>query len=81
MTFENMYIYMMPGCPYCARVDRFMDNAGIEMEHRSIYEGTNRDDLVALGGKSQVPCLVVDGEPMYESMDIITYLNGLIQKD
>ena len=75
MTFDNMYIYVKPGCPFCAKVDRFMGNVGIEMEHRNILEGTHRDDLVALGGKAQVPCLVVDGQPMYESMDIIHFLN------
>lgn len=80
MTFDNMYLYVKPGCPFCAKVDRFMDKTGIEMEHRSISEGTNRDDLEALGGKAQVPCLVVDGKPMYESMDIVNYLNGLLQE-
>ena len=30
--------------------------------------------LVELGGKAQVPCLVIDGEPMYESDDIIAWL-------
>ena len=75
MAFENMYLYVKPGCPFCARVDRFMENAGIELEQRSILEGTNRDDLIAVGGKAQVPCLIVDGKPMYESMDIIKFLN------
>lgn len=78
MTFDNMYVYVKRGCPYCKKVDRFMDNAGIEMEHRDILEGTHREDLIALGGKAQVPCLVVDGKPMYESMDIINYLNDLL---
>lgn len=75
MTFDNMYLYVKPGCPFCARVERFMNNAGIEMEIRNTLEGTNQEDLIAIGGKSQVPCLIVDGKPMYESMDIINYLN------
>ena len=32
MTFDNMYLYVKPGCPFCAKVDRFMDKTGIEME-------------------------------------------------
>ena len=80
MTFDNMYLYVKEGCPFCARVDRFLDNTGTTIEHRSILEGTNREDLVALGGKAQVPCLVVDGKPMYESMDIVNYINGLIER-
>lgn len=78
MTFDNMYIYIKPGCPYCAKVGAFMEEAGIEMEYRNVLEGTNKEDLVALGGKAQVPCLVVDGQPMYESMDIISFLSEKI---
>ncbi len=36
------------------------------------------DDLVSLTGKTQVPCLVINGEPMLESDDIIAYLHGLV---
>lgn len=75
--YDNMYIYVKPGCPYCAKVDRFLDEAGIEIEHRKVTEGSNADDLRDLGGKVQSPCLVVDGKPMYESDDIIAYLKGL----
>lgn len=75
--FENMYLYVKPGCPYCMKVDRFLDSAGIEIEHRSVLAGTNAEDLRALGGKVQSPCLVVDEAPMYESEDIIAYLRSL----
>ena len=30
--------------------------------------------LLSVGGKMQVPCLFIDGEPLYESMDIIRWL-------
>ncbi|MBQ9021883.1 MAG: glutathione S-transferase N-terminal domain-containing protein [Eggerthellaceae bacterium] len=78
MTFDNMYLYVLPGCPFCAKVDRFLDAHDIVMEHRSVVEGNNADELAALGGKVQSPCLVVDGEPMYESEDIIEFLSGKI---
>lgn len=32
--------------------------------------------LIATGGKNQVPCLFIDGVPLYESDDIIDYLAG-----
>lgn len=76
-TFDNMYLYVKPGCPYCVKVDRYLAEAGIEIEHRSVAEGTNANDLLALGGKVQSPCLVVDGKPMYESDDIIAYFKSL----
>lgn len=33
-----------------------------------------KDELVTIGGKSQVPCLVINGEALYESDDIIAWL-------
>ena len=77
-AFDNMYLYVKPFCPYCMKVDRFLNREGIQIEHRSVTEGTNADDLRALGGKVQSPCLVVDGKAMYESDDIIAYLKSLL---
>lgn len=77
-TFDNMYLYVKPGCPFCMKVDRFLNEAGIQLEHRSVTEGTNADDLRSLGGKVQSPCLIVDGKAMYESDDIIAYLRSLL---
>jgi glutathione S-transferase len=49
---------------------------GIEMEMRDIMENPAfRDELMSLAGKTQVPCLVIDGKPMHESDDIVSYLN------
>jgi glutaredoxin-related protein len=33
-----------------------------------------RDELIALAGKDQAPCLVVGGKPLHESADIIRHL-------
>ena len=33
-----------------------------------------RQELIAIAGKTQVPCLVVNGQPMHESDDIIIWL-------
>ena len=30
--------------------------------------------LIAVGGKRQVPCLFIDGKPLYESSDIIAWV-------
>lgn len=34
----------------------------------------SREELLKIGGKSQVPCLVIDGVALYESLDIIKWL-------
>ena len=39
----------------------------------------NEDDrkrLIEVGAKEQVPCLFIDGKPMYESDDIIAWLRA-----
>ena len=33
------------------------------------------EKLIEVGGKRQVPCLFIDGKPLYESDDIIAWLN------
>lgn len=78
MTFDNMYLFVKPGCPYCMKVDRFLDQAGIQMEHRSVADPANAQALREIGGKVQSPCLIIDGKAMYESDDIIAYLRGLL---
>lgn len=72
----NHTLYMTNTCPYCIRVLRFMESAGITMEMRNTSKPENAAELVAIGGKRQVPCLVIDGKAMYESADIIDYLKN-----
>lgn len=78
MKFANMMLYYKPSCPYCRKVISFMEENGIQMEMRNTMEGANREDLVKLTGKTQVPCLVVGGDPMLESDAIIAYLEGVL---
>ena len=40
----------------------------------------DRLELIRVGGKQQVPCLFIDGKPMYESMDIVEWLRANPQK-
>ncbi|KFG68376.1 hypothetical protein JH26_17645 [Microvirga sp. BSC39] len=64
-------------CPYSARVRDFIEERGLQ--DRIAYLEVNetegaKDRLAQLTGKTQVPCLVVDGEPILESRDIIQWL-------
>ncbi len=78
MKFANMILYYKPSCPYCRKVTAFMEDNGIEMEMRDTREGDNLAELTKLTGKTQVPCLVVGGDPMLESDAIIAYLEGVM---
>lgn len=80
MTLDNCVLYYRDSCPFCQRVLRFMDKAGVELGGmKSTDDPANLEELEKIGGKGQVPCMIIDGEPMYESMDIIQYINGKLQ--
>lgn len=69
-------LFIMPACPYCQKVLRFMERCSIEMPLRDITcDPDAREELVRAGGKPQVPCLFIDGVPLYESDDIIARLS------
>jgi glutathione S-transferase len=55
---------------------------GIKIPLKDIlFEAGNSDDLIAGGGKNQVPCLRIENEDgvvrwLYESIDIVRYLKA-----
>ena len=52
-----------------------MQENNITLEKRDTMQNPNfRQELLEVGGKTQVPCLIIDGKPLYESDDIIDYL-------
>lgn len=68
-------LYTYANCPYCHRVREAFAEMGIEYEEMNAERGTpGSEELVALGGKQQVPFLVDGDTHMYESMDIIEYV-------
>ena len=71
-------LYVKHACPYCQRVLRFMEDNKITMDVRDTLQPGNQNDLIRIGGKKQVPCLVKDGKALYESADIIAYLRDRV---
>ena len=78
MYFDNMVLYYKPTCPFCHKVLAFMEHEDIDMPMCDTLEPGVKDDLIRIAGKGQVPCLIVDGVPMFESDDIIRFLGDLI---
>lgn len=71
----SMILYQFEACPYCAKVRAAVKELGVELEMRDTRENDNyREELLAMTGKTMVPCLVIDGKPMHESDDIVAYL-------
>ncbi len=71
-------LYMFPTCPFCRRVIGAIEEAGrTDIVLHDIHKSEeDRRTLVETGGKEQVPCLFIDGQPLYESMDIIAWLKA-----
>lgn len=73
MTLE---LFKFDTCPYCQKVMQYIDSVGrTDIIYRDIRKSEEAaEELVRVGGKRQVPCLFIDGEPLYESLDIISWL-------
>lgn len=73
---KKLELYYYPSCPYCQRVLRAIDANGYKgIVLKNIHADAVADaTLVRVGGKHQVPCLFIDGQPLYESLDIIDWL-------
>ncbi len=71
---DDLELYYQPTCPYCLKVLRFMEANGIDFEKKNTMDADNRARLLKVGGMNQVPCLFIEGKPLYESNDIIAYL-------
>lgn len=72
----ELTLYHFESCPYCARVRRFLNEHTITIPEKDILKDPNaRNELIKIGGKSQVPCLVINGNALYESLDIIEWVN------
>lgn len=71
---SHLTLYHKPGCPYCQKVITFTQQNGISVLLKNRDENLKiRQELIDIGGKPQVPCLVIDGKALYESDDIIKW--------
>lgn len=75
-------LYILESCPYCRKVMDFLNENDIEYNKFNISEPENYDNLMKIGGKSQVPFLddEKNGVRMYESDDIIDYFRNSIKE-
>lgn len=70
----NVTLYHFQSCPYCARVRDYLSKEKITIPLKDTQANpAYKEELLKIGGKTQVPCLVIDGKALYESMDIIEW--------
>lgn len=78
-------IYEYRGCPFCMKTRRVIKRLSLNIELRDAKDDPeHRQALLEQGGKTQVPCLRIQGNDgdtwMYESSDIIHYLEERFDK-
>lgn len=79
MPDRALTLYHFRGCPYCARVDRAIQDLGLDLARKDTQQDPEAHQaLLAARGRGTVPVLhIQDGDHttwMPESADIIRYL-------
>ncbi|PIP96777.1 MAG: glutaredoxin [Bdellovibrio sp. CG12_big_fil_rev_8_21_14_0_65_39_13] len=75
MSAPLLELYYYYSCPFCQIVLEVVKELNLQVELKDIL--ANREDLNRLvrdTGRRTVPCLYIDGKPMFESRDIVKWL-------
>lgn len=77
-TMPKLILYIGKGCHFCKRVTDYLEKNPLPVEIKDAWadEAVNQE-MIALTGSSQVPCLKIDERFMHESLDIIDKLTDL----
>jgi glutaredoxin len=71
-----LLLYYTTYCPYSQKVLRYLNQIHKTLPMKNLdSDNQARIELKKLGGKMQVPCLSIDGQPMYDSGAIIEWLS------
>ena len=74
---HELTLYYFNECPYCQKVLSYLQEAKKTVPMKNTKENNDfREELKEQGGKTQVPCLMIDGKALYESDDIISWLQA-----
>ena len=77
---EELLLYSSNRCPYCIRVFSHIESLGIEVAIADTGSDSEaRNTLRNKTGRSTVPCLFIDGEPLFESRDIMAWLTEYVK--
>ncbi|MDH5424532.1 MAG: glutathione S-transferase N-terminal domain-containing protein [Gammaproteobacteria bacterium] len=77
---NKLSLYQFYGCPFCVKTRRAIHALNIKIEYRDAANNKqHRSELLEQGGEIKVPCLRIEeagtSRWLYESSDIINYLN------
>lgn len=75
----KLELYYYDQCPFCQLVLRKIQSLNIQDKisfKNTLEDPKNRQFHISNSGKTTVPCLYVDGTPMFESSDIAQWLEA-----
>jgi glutaredoxin len=79
--FPKLELYYFDACPFCQIVLREVKALNLKVTYNHIYkEPQHHEKLYKDTGRGTTPCLYIDGKPMFESADIIEWLNDNKEK-
>jgi len=71
-----LILYYKPSCPFCKKILKFLKTIKKQIPLKNVENDPKaKEELLHLGGKTQTPCLFIEGKPLYESADIIDWLD------
>jgi len=63
MSVKEVKVYTTPGCPWCKRVKKFLDDNGIQYQDFNIAEDkAAREEMIKKCNSLAVPTICIDGE-------------------
>ncbi len=69
-------LYYSPQCPYSQKVLNYLKKSKIDIPMKNVkIDNPARKELEEIGGYLVVPCLIVNGEAIYDANDIIAWLS------
>ncbi len=77
----KLELFKSDSCGFCYRVYRAIEELSIDGVRLRDTRGEAgaAQELIDRGGKLQVPCLLIDGKPLYESSDIAAWLRANVE--
>ncbi|MBX2796259.1 MAG: glutaredoxin [Myxococcales bacterium] len=74
---RELVLFKYDACGFCRRVMAALQQLDLTVAMRdTLREPEARQELLQATGRTQVPCLFVDGQPLLESADIIDWLRA-----
>ena len=75
----DLVLYHFEWCPFCVKVRQYLQDRGIKIKEKDTRQDPQAQaELIDKTGRTQVPCLFIDGEPLFESGDIVKWFEDNI---